>query len=328
MISDPASPEWAERYSRQILLKEIGGQGQLRLGNSKVGLIADEKILVTTLLYLAGAGIGELRVRHADPEKIAATLAWAHELNPMVTIRINAESTPLATWLSGLDLLLDLASAWPQMDALCLASRIPLLTTWSSTEGGCWITGSNTGQDPALPCLTCGPLLPPSSNAPMEEPWASLWQGLAGTRLATEAIKYLLAIGDRSVWDHALGLDVTSAEPDRQKRVKNPQCPVCTRSAVQAGVAVAPVRTTDSLSFEVVADDFIDISGECCPMTFVRVKLLLEGMEAGQKLRVRLTGGEPLANVPRTLRDQGYVVSEPWSEAELFGLLVEKPGRE
>ncbi|MBF0163102.1 MAG: sulfurtransferase TusA family protein [Magnetococcales bacterium] len=72
------------------------------------------------------------------------------------------------------------------------------------------------------------------------------------------------------------------------------------------------------------ADAFLDITADTCPMTFVRVKLRLESMASGQTLRIRLSGGEPLMNVPRTLRDQGFKVSDPWNEDGLFGLLVEK----
>src|SRR4029077_17836628 len=46
------------------------------------------------------------------------------------------------------------------------------------------------------------------------------------------------------------------------------------------------------------ADHAIDITGEVCPMTFVRTKLRLERMQPGEVLSVRLRGEEPLRNVP------------------------------
>lgn len=52
----------------------------------------------------------------------------------------------------------------------------------------------------------------------------------------------------------------------------------------------------------------IDITAEVCPMTFVRTKLKLERMRAGEILRVRLRGDEPLRNVPRAARDEGHVI--------------------
>lgn len=56
------------------------------------------------------------------------------------------------------------------------------------------------------------------------------------------------------------------------------------------------------------ADHDIDITGEVCPMTFVRTKLRLERMQSGEVLSVRLRGEEPLRNVPRAARDEGHVV--------------------
>lgn len=55
-------------------------------------------------------------------------------------------------------------------------------------------------------------------------------------------------------------------------------------------------------------DFFLDITGEICPLTFVKTKLLTEKMSSGQVAEVRLQGKEPLENVPRSLRDQGDTV--------------------
>lgn len=55
-------------------------------------------------------------------------------------------------------------------------------------------------------------------------------------------------------------------------------------------------------------DREIDITGDLCPMTFVRTRLALDRMRPGQILRVRLRGAEPLRNVPRTAAEQGHRV--------------------
>ncbi|HSS86996.1 MAG TPA: sulfurtransferase TusA family protein [Reyranella sp.] len=52
----------------------------------------------------------------------------------------------------------------------------------------------------------------------------------------------------------------------------------------------------------------IDITGEVCPMTFVRTKLKLERMRPGEVLSVRLIGEEPLRNVPRAAREEGHTI--------------------
>ena len=53
---------------------------------------------------------------------------------------------------------------------------------------------------------------------------------------------------------------------------------------------------------------FLDITGEVCPLTFVRTKLLIERMAVGQTAEIRLTGAEPLDNVPRSVKAEGHVV--------------------
>jgi TusA-related sulfurtransferase len=55
-------------------------------------------------------------------------------------------------------------------------------------------------------------------------------------------------------------------------------------------------------------DAAIDITGEVCPMTFVRSKLKLERRHSGEVLAVRLSGDEPLRNVPRAARDEGHSI--------------------
>ena len=55
-------------------------------------------------------------------------------------------------------------------------------------------------------------------------------------------------------------------------------------------------------------DHSIDITGEVCPMTFVRTKLRLERMRPGEVLSVRLKGEEPLRNVPRAAREEGHAI--------------------
>jgi TusA-related sulfurtransferase len=55
-------------------------------------------------------------------------------------------------------------------------------------------------------------------------------------------------------------------------------------------------------------DQTLDITGEICPMTFVRTRLALDRLAPGQTLLVLLRGDEPGRNVPRTAAAQGHVV--------------------
>ena len=73
-------------------------------------------------------------------------------------------------------------------------------------------------------------------------------------------------------------------------------------------------------------DKAIDITSETCPMTFVRTRLALDTMERGQILLVRLTGADPLANVPRAAADQGHDPLELLEQEDGTWLLVIQKG--
>ena len=57
-----------------------------------------------------------------------------------------------------------------------------------------------------------------------------------------------------------------------------------------------------------MAERFIDITADSCPMTFVKAKLELEKLAPGEVLEVVLQGSEPLENVPRSAEESGYSV--------------------
>ncbi|MTJ84422.1 MAG: sulfurtransferase TusA family protein [Telmatospirillum sp.] len=63
------------------------------------------------------------------------------------------------------------------------------------------------------------------------------------------------------------------------------------------------------------ANYYLDITGELCPMTFVKTKLAIEKMDKGDTLDVRLKGHEPLRNVPRSVRELGHSIVEIVAEA-------------
>ena len=59
---------------------------------------------------------------------------------------------------------------------------------------------------------------------------------------------------------------------------------------------------------EIPYEHFLDITGEVCPMTFVRTKLLMERMASGETALIHLNAGEPLENVPRSIREHGHMI--------------------
>lgn len=84
----------------------------------------------------------------------------------------------------------------------------------------------------------------------------------------------------------------------------------------------APLNTPVPLA----ADREIDITRDVCPMTFVRTRIALDRMTAGQTLLVRLRGEEPSRNVPRTAAEQGHAVLARREEADGTTLLLLRKG--
>lgn len=68
----------------------------------------------------------------------------------------------------------------------------------------------------------------------------------------------------------------------------------------------------------------IDITGDICPMTYVKTKLKLETMKSGEVLLVNLNEGEPLTNVPRSVSEDGHKVLEMTEEGDHYKLYIER----
>jgi TusA-related sulfurtransferase len=79
---------------------------------------------------------------------------------------------------------------------------------------------------------------------------------------------------------------------------------------MQAIVKISRTMTSSDLATGEIpaADHTLDITGELCPMTFVRTRLALDRIASGQTLLVLLRGDEPRRNVPRTAVEQGHAV--------------------
>ena len=70
---------------------------------------------------------------------------------------------------------------------------------------------------------------------------------------------------------------------------------------------------------------FLDITKEHCPMTFVKTKIELSKLQPGDTLEVLLSEGEPLDNVPRNAREQGYnVISVEHVEGTTHKVTIQK----
>ena len=74
-------------------------------------------------------------------------------------------------------------------------------------------------------------------------------------------------------------------------------------------------------------DDYVDITDVVCPTTFVKAKVALEELDEGQILSVKLNGGEPAQNVPRSLKEEGHKILALTENGDgTFTLIVEKVG--
>jgi len=61
-----------------------------------------------------------------------------------------------------------------------------------------------------------------------------------------------------------------------------------------------------------------------CPINFVKTKLKLEGMEPGQVLEVILDSGDPIQNVPKSIKEEGHKIVEVKREGEFFRIKVQR----
>lgn len=75
---------------------------------------------------------------------------------------------------------------------------------------------------------------------------------------------------------------------------------------------------------DIKADESLDLRGVLCPINFVKTKLKLETMDEGQVLEVVLDDGEPIQNVPKSIKEEGHKIIEVKKEGEHFRLKIKK----
>ena len=60
---------------------------------------------------------------------------------------------------------------------------------------------------------------------------------------------------------------------------------------------------------DIAFDDQVDITDKVCPLTFVKAKVAIEELDDGEVLAIRMNDGEPVQNVPRSMKDTRYLSS-------------------
>lgn len=68
----------------------------------------------------------------------------------------------------------------------------------------------------------------------------------------------------------------------------------------------------------------LDLRGVVCPINFVKTKLKLEEMHEGEILEIVIDAGEPMANVPRSIKEEGHRIIKVDKLGNHFRLLIEK----
>ena len=80
---------------------------------------------------------------------------------------------------------------------------------------------------------------------------------------------------------------------------------------------------------EIVFDDQVDITDKVCPLTFVKAKVSLDELEDGEVLAIRMNDGEPVQNVPRSIKEEGHKILKLFdNEDGTYTLFVRKVDEE
>ena len=74
-------------------------------------------------------------------------------------------------------------------------------------------------------------------------------------------------------------------------------------------------------------DDTVDITDKVCPLTFVKAKVAIDELEDGEVIAIRMNDGEPVQNVPRSIKEEGHqILKLDDNEDGTYTLYVKKVG--
>ncbi|MBF0192983.1 MAG: ThiF family adenylyltransferase [Magnetococcales bacterium] len=179
-----------DRYSRQILLPEIGGIGQKKLGKSSVGLVGANSISQPFFLYGVGAGVGKWGL--LDPSLSSANnLAFqAKSRNPNIEVRVYSPKNlkeDIESWVKQWSIVIDASNnhvIQQKLTSACQLTRTPIISA------GC---DGSTGWILQAPCPFCLTSTPPLHSTKNQKNWVeNMVPGLIGSILAQHAILFLL----------------------------------------------------------------------------------------------------------------------------------------
>jgi molybdopterin/thiamine biosynthesis adenylyltransferase/rhodanese-related sulfurtransferase len=238
------------RYSRHILIPEVGEAGQLRLLSSKVLMIGAGGLGSPSALYLAAAGVGTIgiidedtvddsnlqrqilhttdRIGMAKTESARLTLTALNPDVEVVEYRERLTSANIDRIIAGYDVIVDGTDNFPTrylLNDASLKHGIPVVhASIFRFEGQLTVFKPHEG-----PCYRClFPEPPPAELAPScaEGGVLGVLPGIMGTLQATEALKLLLGIGD-TLAGRLLLVDALESSFHEVTLRRDPSCPVC-----------------------------------------------------------------------------------------------------
>jgi adenylyltransferase/sulfurtransferase len=195
MLSD----EQIERYSRQIILPQVGGKGQEQLLRSRVLVNSNSTIHIAALHYLAAAGVGTIGIVTSAPSPLWAALEASSSQDPFqVLARLNPDCKIIMyaekelrsphQFVKNYDIVL--ADTDLLHDACWAAKRSFLYASVSAEEAYLMHCCGDAPETACLRCTSFSPTVQQQTDKPLMEIWALF----IGAHLATEAIKHLLAL--------------------------------------------------------------------------------------------------------------------------------------
>lgn len=245
------SDDQLERYARHIVLKEIGGAGQVRLLSADVAVIGAGGIGSPAILYLAAAGVGTIRVIDDDAvalsnlqrqvlfgtedvgaSKAEGAMAAVARLNPdvkLIPINARIDADNAALMLRDADVVLDGCDSFATRLAVadCAQSlRISLVSAAVGPFEGQLATYRGWEADkPCYRCLVGAPEDAPERNC-SEIGVIGALTGVMGSLAALEVIRALVPFGE-DMAGRLLLADLLSMRFRTVAVPKDPACPVC-----------------------------------------------------------------------------------------------------
>jgi len=242
--------EQIERYSRQLILPDIGGKGQEKILRAKVLIIGAGGLGSPCALYLASAGVGRLGIVDSDnveinnlqrqivhstanvgKPKVESAKLRLNAINPeveVIALNIRLTSENILNIIKDYDIVVDGSDNFPTrylVNDACVLLKKPLSHAGIFRYDGQAMT-ILPGQGPCYRCLFPEP--PPPGLVPscQEAGILGAVAGVLGTLQANEVLKYILGSGELLV-GRLLVFNALTATFRQVKVPRDPKCPIC-----------------------------------------------------------------------------------------------------